>query len=56
MVLESGDSRLERGRYCPGRGSLRRKGPEAGKPQGMFFLRHKSLKLEKTLWKSYKHD
>lgn len=32
---------MGRGRYGPGRGGLKRKGPEAGKIQGIFFLRHK---------------
>ena len=36
------------GRVCPGRGSFKKKVPEVGKTQGVFFSRQRHLKLEKT--------
>ena len=39
------------GRVCPGRGSFKKKVPEVGKTQGVFFSRQRHLKLEKTLRK-----
>ena len=50
--LRSGNWGIGRKRYGPDRGGLKRKGPEASKTQGVFFLRHRSLKLEKNS----KHD
>ena len=39
------------GGYGPGRGSFKKKVPEVGKTQGVFFSRQRHLKLEKTLRK-----
>lgn len=42
---------IGRGRNGPGRGSFKKKVPEAGKTQGVFFSRHRYPNLEKTLIK-----
>ena len=43
------------GGYGPGRGSFKKKVPEVGKTQGVFFSRQRHLKLEKTE-ENGKHD